>query len=159
MATLYYRITPLNELGEGAPITGSYDPEAPVAGSFSESGGETLSFGSIPDGTTLKRSGTTIVGYTPTAPPRSITHVSADASLLSSAQIVLVDTSSGDVTLTLPSAAAPAEITVKNHAGAHKVVLDGASAQTIDGSATAELAAGDRATLAADTINSDWQTV
>lgn len=159
MATLYYRITAVNELGESVETTGSYDPEAPEAGSVTEGGGATLTFGSIPDGSTLKRSGTSVVGYTPGYVARAVAHVSASATLLSSAQIVLVDTTAGDVTLTLPSAAAAAEITVKNRAGAHKVVLDGNGSQTIDGSATVELAPGDRATLAADTVNSNWQTV
>lgn len=159
MATLYYKIVAVNELGESVETTGSYDPEAPTSGSVTESGGATLTFGSILDGQALKRSGTAIVGYTPSAPPRAVSHVSANATLLSSAQIVLVDTTAGDVTLTLPSAASAAEITVKNYAGAHKVVLDGSGAQTIDGSVTVELAAGDKATLSADTVNSNWQTV
>lgn len=159
MATLYYRITAINELGESVETTGSYDPVAPEAGSVTESGGATLTFGSIPDGSTVKRSGTAFVGYTPVAVARAVTHVSASASLLAGVHVVLVDTTAGDVTLTLPSAASAAEITVKNYAGAHKVILDGSGSQTIDGSATVELAAGDKATLAADTVNSNWQTV
>jgi hypothetical protein len=157
--TFYYRIVAVNELGESVERTGSYDPEAPTSGSFTESGGATLTYGSIPDGSTLRRSGTAVVGYTPGAVARTVTHVSAGATLLSSAQVVLVDTTAGDVTLTLPSAASAAEITVKNYAGAHKVILDGNGAQTVDGSATVELAAGDKATCLADTVNSNWQTV
>lgn len=159
MATLYYKIVALNELGESVETTGSYDPEAPTSGSVTESGGATLSFGSVPDGSTLKRSGSAVVGYTPTALPRSVLHVSGNTTLLSSAQIVLVDTGGGNVTLTLPSAAVAAEITAKNYAGANSVTLDGAGAQTIDGSATLVLAAGAKATIAADILNSNWQTV
>lgn len=159
MATLYYKIVAVNDLGESVETTGSYDPEAPTSGSVTESGGATLTFGAVPDGQTLRRSGTTIIGYTPTALPRSVLHVSGSTTLLSSAQIVLVDTSGGAVTLTLPSAASAAEITVKNVAGANSVTLDGAGAQEIDGSATLVLAAGAKATIAADTINSNWQSV
>lgn len=158
MATLYYKITALNELGESVETTGSYDPEAPEAGSV-DAGGTSLTFGSIADGQTLKRAGSEVVGYTPAAIARTVLHVSANASLLAGVQIVLVDTTAGAVTLTLPSAASASEITVKNRAGANRVTLDGAGAQTIDGSATAELASGDRATLVADTVNSNWQTV
>lgn len=157
--TLYYKVVAVNELGESVETTGSYDPALPASGSAVESGGATLTYGGIADGQTLRRSGTAIVGYTPAALARSVTHVSASGSLLSSAQVVLVDTTGGDVTLNLPSAASAAEITVKNYAGAHKVVLDGSGAQTIDGSATVELAAGDKATVSADTVNSNWQTV
>lgn len=159
MATLYYKITAVNELGESVETTGSYDPALPTGGSIEEGGGTTLTFGSIADGEFLKRSGTTIVGAAATTAVRSVAHVSASASLLSSAQIVLVDTTSGDVTLTLPSAAAAAEITAKNTGGSHKVILDGNGSQTIDGSLTVELLNGDKATIAADTANTNWQSV
>lgn len=159
MGTLYYKITALNELGESVETTGSYDPALPTGGSIEEGGGQTLTFGSIPDGMFLKRSGTQIVGAAATGSARAVTHVSANTTLLSSAQIVLVDTTAGDVTLTLPSAAGAAEITIKNRAGSNKVILDGSGSQTIDGGATAELAAGDKATVSADTVNSNWQSV
>lgn len=159
MPTLYYKITAVNALGESVETTGSYDPELPTGGSIEEGGGTTLTFGSIADGETLRRSGTTIVGYVPTVVPRTVTHVSANTSLPSTAQIVLVDTTAGDVTLSLPSAAVAAEVTIKNYAGAHKVILDGSGSQTIDGALSVELAVGDRVTISADTFNSNWQSV
>lgn len=159
MATLYYKIVAINELGESVETTGSYDPAAPTSSGIAESGGDTLTFGSIPDGSTLKRSGVSVVGYTPTALPRSVLHVSGNTTLLPSAQLVLVDTTGGSVTLTLPSAAAAAEIVAKNYAGTNSVILDGAGVQTIDGAATFNLAAGAKVTVAADTVNSNWQTV
>jgi hypothetical protein len=161
MATLYYKITAVNDLGESTETTGSYDPTLPTGGSVEVGGGTTLTFGTIADGQMVKRVGTQLVGASTVPPgPRSVTTVSANTTLLSSAQIVLVDTSSGDVTITLPSAAAAAEITIKNIGTAtHQVIIDGSGAQTIDGSLTVELANGDRVTIVAITSTSKWESV
>lgn len=183
--TLYYRITPINELGEGTPVTGSYDPTLPVAGAHAEShesggtdpiighlaasvaklkesGGQVLTAGAISDGQIVKRVGTTLVGVDTAAPaPRAVASVSGNTTLDASHAVVLVNTgASTNITITLPSAASAREYTIKNTGtGTGKVTVDGNGAQTIDGSATVELAAGDRMTIVADTANTNWQSV
>ena len=181
---LYYRITPINELGEGTPVTGSYTPGVMVAGAhasshaeggtdpltghlaasvakFKESGGQVLTAGAVADGQFLQRSGTSLIGVSAVAAaPRSVVTVTGNTSLLTSHAIVLVNTTGGDVTISLPSAAVAAEFTIKNTGtGGHRALIDPNGAQTVDASATQELADGDKMTIAADTANTNWQTV
>lgn len=92
--------------------------------------------------------------------PRAVTSVSTNTTLTSAHRIVLVNTTAGAVTLTLPAATGVYEFTIKNTGtGSNRVIIDGNASETIDGNATVELADGDRLTVIADTANTNWQSV
>ncbi len=134
-----------------------------ASASIKESAGPTtLSIGAVADGQYLRRSGSSIVGASASAVGRAVTTVSSNTTLSadSSPRIILVDTDSGAVTVTLPSAATAQEITFKNiGTSGNLATLDGNGAQTIDGLTTVDLADGDSVTLASVTATTEWQSV
>lgn len=98
-------------------------------------------------------------GDTAIRPPTPLT-VAADTLLDGTHSVVFVDTSTGPKAVTLPSAAQPARITVKNvGAGKNRATVDTTGAETINGRASIELADGGSVTLVADTEQENWQTV
>lgn len=152
MATLYYQIVALNELGESVATTGSYDPVAPVAGSVTESGGATLSVGAIADGQTLKRSGTSIVGYTPGLTARS---VSTNDSAVAGDDVLFI---TNTVTITLMTGAGRVRPLIIKNVGTGTVTVAAAGAETVDGGASIQLLPTDRCTLLPRT-SSAWETI
>lgn len=152
MPTLYYKIVAVNQLGESVETTGSYDPEAPEAGSITEGGGATLTFGAIADGQTLKRSGTAVVGYTPGLTVRS---VSTNDSAVAGDDVLFV---TGAVTITLMAGAGRLRPLVVKNVGSGVVTVAAAGAETVDGVASIQLLPTDRCTLLPRT-SSAWETI
>jgi|15BtaG_2_1085339.scaffolds.fasta_scaffold00270_7 hypothetical protein len=74
---------------------------------------------------------------------RTFIEKTADYTALTSDDIILVDTSSGGVTITLPDATKTEslgqQLVIKSVDATNTVTIDGHSAQTIDGSATLEI--------------------
>jgi hypothetical protein len=111
------------------------------AKSIEESSGPTsLDIGAIADGDFLKRSGTTIVGGTPGATTLNvITITSADSpyALTDANDVVLVDTSGADVTVTLhdPTTAEEKPYRIKMIVTGNDMILDGDGAN-VDGNPT-----------------------
>lgn len=90
------------------------------------------------------------------SPHRSFVSVNANHTVVWPERVVLVDTTPGAVTITLPSAAAykGLDITVKQSTAANTVVVDGNGAEQIDGANTYTVTN----TFAAVTILSDGST-
>lgn len=70
----------------------------------------------------------------------SVREVSASTSVVDQDDIVLVDTTAGSVTMTLPPARNGRELIFKKMVAANNMILDGDGAETIDGSATLSVA-------------------
>lgn len=90
-----------------------------------------------------------------------IKSVSADAPAGTQCGVILVDSTAGNTTVTLPAVAdVPAGklITVKKLVAANDVVVDGAGAETIDGAATKTLSA-QYATLKVISDGTEWHVL
>lgn len=109
-----------------------------VTTAVKESGGATLDIGAVADGQYLVRSGTNVVGAAVVTPALAVATKTTNYNLADTDDVILVDCTSGPVTITL-HAVATAKKKVYNikkiDASANAMILDGNLVETIDGAA------------------------